>query len=97
MEERTHRVYRSLHKPLLYLGVERKMFGAIVMAAAILYIAAGSIRAGSVVLVLGILAGRYVCAKDPIYFQVLLQSSQFRSIYDAAKHEVKKMEIRHNA
>jgi type IV secretory pathway VirB3-like protein len=93
-EERRNRVYKALHKPLLIFGIERKIFGGVVAIAYLIHYATQSFLAAICTFVLCAVIGYIVTKKDPIYFQVLMQSFKFKTIYDAAKHEMPKVEIR---
>ena len=95
-EERRNRVYKALHKPLLIFGIERKIFGGIVAVAYLMHYATRSFLAAVCTFVLGAIIGYIVTKKDPIYFQVLMQSFKFKTVYDAAKHEMPKVEIHSN-
>ena len=93
-EERRNRVYKALHKPLLIFGIERKIFGGVVAIAYLIHYATQSFLAAICTFVLCAVIGYIVTKKDPIYFRVLMQSFKFKTIYDAAKHEMPKVEIR---
>lgn len=93
-EQRRNRVYKALHKPLLIFGIERKIFGGVVAIAYLVHYATQSFLAAICTFVLCAVIGYIVTKKDPIYFQVLMQSFKFKTIYDAAKHEMPKVEIR---
>jgi type IV secretory pathway VirB3-like protein len=94
LEERRNRVFKALHEPLLIWGIERKIFGGVLLAAYTIHLTTDSMMAALVVLVVGIIFGRIVTAKDPIYFTVMLQSYKFKTIYDGAKYEAPHVEIR---
>jgi type IV secretory pathway VirB3-like protein len=93
-ETRTNTVFKALHKPLLILGIERKMFAGIIFAAYLMHFATQSIIAALCVGAFGMVIGRYLTSKDVIFMTVLLQSAQFKTIYDAAKHTPAKVVIR---
>ena len=93
-EIRVNTVFKALHKPLLIIGIERKMFACIIFACYLMQFATRSIIAGLCVGVIGIVAGRYLTSKDSIFFSVILQATHFKTIYDPAKHTPGKVEIR---
>lgn len=93
-EIRVNTVFKALHKPLLIIGIERKMFAGIIFAGYLMQFATRSILAGLCVGAIGIIAGRYLTSKDSIFMSVLLQAAHFKTIYDAAKHTPGKVEIR---
>lgn len=70
------------------------MFGGILFAAYLMNFATQSMIAALIVGIVGIFIGRYLTSRDTIYMKVLKQSLDFKTIYDAAKHEPGKVEIR---
>jgi type IV secretory system VirB3-like protein len=93
IRERRNAVFKSLHKPLLILGIERKMFAGVLAATYLMHFATDSARAAAGTFLITALAGRFVTEKDSIYFRVLLQYAKFKKIYDAAKYEPPAVEI----
>jgi len=90
---RRNRVFKSLHKPLTYLGVERTIFYFVCVGAVAVFNLFESLLAGVIVFIGGYAFGRITDA-DPAMFRILARSEQFRARYDAAKQEVAAVEVR---
>ena len=91
---RRNRVFKSLHKPLTYLGVERTLFYFVCVGAVAVFNLFESLLAGAIVFIGGYAFGRWVTEADPAMLKILARSEQFRARYDAAKQEVPAMEVR---
>src|ERR1700747_1818281 len=83
--KRRNRVFKSLHKPLTYLGVERTVFYFVCVGAVGVFNLFESLLAGVVVFIGGFIFGRCVTNADPAMLRILAQSERFRTRYDAAK------------
>jgi type IV secretory pathway TrbD component len=92
--KRVNRVYKSLHKPLTYLGIERSLFFIICVSAVGMFNIFNSILAGVAVFIGGYIFGAWVTEKDPAFIQILARSEKFKLRYDAAKQKVPNVEIR---
>jgi len=92
--KRTNRVYKSLHKPLTYLGVERTLFFIICVSAVGIFNIFNSVLAGIAVFIGGYFFGSWVTEKDVAFLKILAKSEKFNTRYDAAKQSVPKVEIR---
>jgi len=64
---RTNRVFKSLHKPLTYLGVERSLFYFICVGAVSAFNLFNSILAGIAVFLGGFAFGHWVTNSDPAF------------------------------
>ena len=93
-KKRVNRVYKSLHKPLTFMGVEKKLFLIICASAASAFDIFNSILAGIAVFVGGYAFGSWATEKDDIFLQLLVKSEKFNRRYDAAKQSVPRVEIR---
>ena len=91
---RRNRVFKSLHRPLTYLGVERTLFFFICMSAVAVFNLFESLLAGVVVFLGGYALGRWATNADPAMLRILAKSERFRLRYDAAKQEVPAVEVR---
>jgi len=91
---RRNRVFKSLHKPLTYLGVERTLFYSVCVGAVAAFNLFESLLAGVVVFIGGYAFGRWVTDADPAMLRILARSEQFRARYDAAKKEIAAVEVR---
>jgi type IV secretory pathway TrbD component len=91
--ERRNRVYKSLHKPLTYLGVERTLFFFVVVGAVGAFNLFNSLLAGVIVFAGGYLFGSWVTNTDPALLRILARSERYRSRYDAAKIAVPRVEV----
>lgn len=86
-----HTVYRSINKPLLFMGVDRRYFFFAVIFGAAVFNLLGSLIGG-----LGVFAALYIFAgwatkTDPQILPILLKPvmnpSQFRTVYDPGKFQ----------
>jgi hypothetical protein len=64
-KHRTNRVFKSLHKPLTYLGVERTLFYFVCVGAVGAFNLFNSILAGIAVFIGGFAFGHWVTNSDP--------------------------------
>jgi len=92
--KRRNRVFRSLHKPMTYLGVERTVFYFVCVGAVGVFNLFESVLAGVVVFTGGFIFGRWVTNADPAMLRILAQSEGFKARYDAAKLEIPLVEVR---
>src|SRR6185437_1103391 len=90
---RTNRVFKSLHKPLTYLGVVRTLFYFICVAAVGAFNLFNSILAGLAVLVGGFAFGHWVPNSDAAFLRILAKSERYKLRYDAAKQQVPRVEV----
>ena len=91
---RRNRVFKSLHKPLTYLGVERTLFYFVCVGAVAVFNLFESLLAGVIVFIGGYAFGRWITEADPAMLRILARSEQFRNRYDAAKQEIAAVEVR---
>jgi type IV secretory pathway TrbD component len=92
-KQRTNRVFKSLHKPLTYLGVERTLFYFVCVGAVGVFNLFGSILAGIVVFVGGFAFGHWVTDSDPAFLRILAKSERYKLRYDSAKQKVPRVEV----
>ena len=90
---RRNRVYKSLHKPLTYLGVERTLFYFVAVGAVGVFNLFNSLLAGLVVFVVGFAFGRWVTDCDPAFLRILAKSERYKNRYDAAKQSIPLVEV----
>ena len=86
-KQRTNRVFKSLHKPLTYLGVERTLFYFVCVGAV------GSFLAGIAVFIGGFAFGHWVTNSDPAFLRILAKSERYKLRYDAAKQHIPRVEV----
>ena len=91
---RRNRVYRSLNKPLTYLGVERTLFFFVCVAAVGTFNLFNSLLAGVAVFVGGFAFGTWVTNTDPAFLRILAQSNRYKTRYDAGKPTIPPVEVR---
>jgi type IV secretory pathway TrbD component len=91
---RRNRVFKSLHKPLTYLGIERTLFFFICVSAVAVFNFFESLLAGVVVFLGGYALGRWATNADPAMLRIVAKSERFRLRYDAAKQELLAVEVR---
>jgi type IV secretory pathway TrbD component len=90
---RTNRVFKSLHKPLTYLGVERTLFYFVCVGAVGAFNLFNSILAGIAVFVGGVVFGHWVTNSDPAFLHILAKSGRYKVRYDAAKQQIPHIEV----
>jgi type IV secretory pathway TrbD component len=90
---RVNKVYKSLHKPLTYLGVERTLFYFICVGAVGAFNLFNSILAGIAVFLGGFAFGSWVTNSDPAFLRILARSEKYKLRYDAAKQSVPRVEV----
>jgi type IV secretory pathway TrbD component len=91
--KRTNRVFKSLHKPLTYLGVERGLFYLVCVGAVGAFNLFNSILAGIAVFIGGYAFGHWVTNSDPAFLRILAKSEKYKPRYDAAKQSVPRVEV----
>lgn len=90
---RRNRVYKSLHKPLTYLGVERTLFYFVCVGAVGAFNLFNSLLAGLAVFIGGFAFGTWVTNADPAFLRILAKSEKFKTRYDAAKPSTPRVEV----
>jgi type IV secretory pathway TrbD component len=89
---RINRVYKSLHKPLTYLGVERNLFFLVCVVAVSLFTLFNSLLAAVIFWAGGFMFGQWATEKDPAWLKII--GKNYNTRYDAAKQQVPNVEIR---
>ena len=92
-QRRTNRVFKSLHKPLTYLGVERTLFYFVCVGAVGAFNLFNSILGGIAVFIGGFAFGHWVTNSDPAFLRILAKSERYKLRYDAAKQQVPRVEV----
>ena len=87
-QKRHNRVFKSLHKPLTYMGIERTLFFMIAVSAVGMFNLFNSIIGAVVVFIGGCIFGHWVTNSDPAFLKILGRSEKFKLRYDAAKQTV---------
>src|SRR4051795_10861391 len=90
---RTNRVFKSLHKPLTYLGVERTLFYFVCIGAVGAFNLFNSLMAGIAVFIGGFAFGQWVTNSDPAFLRILAKSERYKSRYDAGKQSIPRVEV----
>lgn len=91
---RRNRVYKSLHRPLTYLGVERTLFFFVCVAAVGAFNLFNSLLAGLAVFFGGFAFGHWVTNADPAFLRILARSEKYKTRYDFAKRALPRVEVR---
>jgi type IV secretory pathway TrbD component len=91
--QRRNRVFKSLHKSLTYLGVERTLFYFVCVGAVGAFNLFNSILAGVAVFIGGFVFGHWVTSSDPAFLKILARSERYKARYDAAKQTVPRVEV----
>lgn len=92
--KRSIRVFKSLHKPLTYLGVERTVFYLVCVSAVGAFNLFNSILAGIAVFIGGFAFGHWVTNSDPAFLRILAKAERYKTRYDAAKQQIPMVEVR---
>jgi type IV secretory pathway TrbD component len=87
-------VFKSLHKPLTYLGVDRWLFYLVCVAAVGTFNLFNSLLAGLAIFIGGFAFGQWVNDSDPAFLRIIAKSERYKARYDAAKQEVPRVEVR---
>lgn len=82
---RRNRVFKSLNRPLTYLGVERTLFFFVCVATVGAFNLFNSLLAGAAVFLGGFAFGHWVTNTDPAFLRILARSERYKTRYDAAK------------
>ncbi len=90
---RRNRVFKSLHKPLTYLGVERTLFYFVCVGAVGAFNLFNSLLTGIVVFIGGFAFGHWVTATDPAFLRILARAERYKPRYDAGKQSVPRVEV----
>ena len=93
-QKRRNRVFKSLHKPLTYMGIERTLFFMVCVTAVGTFNLFNSILAGIVVFIGGAAFGHWATNSDPAFLKIIGRSEKFKLRYDAAKQKVPNVEVR---
>jgi type IV secretory pathway TrbD component len=92
--KRTNRVFKSLHTPLTYLGVERTLFYLVCVSAVGAFNLFNSLLAGIAVFIGGFAFGHWVTNSDPAFLRILAKAERYKTRYDAAKQSIALVEVR---
>jgi type IV secretory pathway TrbD component len=92
-EPRFHTVYKSINKPLTIWGVERRLFFLALIMGGATFNLFGSLSSGLVMFAALYFLARWATAADPQILRILLNSSRFRTQYDAAKRDPMVLQI----
>lgn len=90
---RRNGVYKSLHKPLTYLGVERTLFFFVCVGAVGAFNLFNSLLAGLAVFFGGYAFGHWVTNADPAFLRILARSERYKTRYDAAKCSLPRVKV----
>jgi type IV secretory pathway TrbD component len=90
---RRNRVFKSLHKPLTYLGIERTLFFFVCVGAVGAFNLFNSLFAGLAVFAGGFAFGSWVTSADPAFLRILAKSEKSKPRYDAAKQATPRVEV----
>jgi type IV secretory pathway TrbD component len=83
---RTNPVYRAVNKPLTVGGVERRMFG-IVMIGGLLVLIAFGMTGAAITFGLLFVTARWATKEDYQLPRIVMTARRFRSVYDPARRE----------
>ena len=78
-------VYKSLNKPLTICGAERRLFFVAALMGSGTFNFFGSLRGGLLMFVSLFIFARWATGHDPQILRILLNSAQFKPLYDPAQ------------
>jgi type IV secretory pathway TrbD component len=90
---RRNRVFKSLHRPLTYLGVERSLFFFVCVASVGAFNLFNSLLGGLAVFTGGFVFGQWTTSADPSFLRILARAEMHKPRYDAAKQSVPHVEV----
>jgi type IV secretory pathway VirB3-like protein len=79
-------VFRAINKPLTVAGVERRVFGLVLIASSLVLTAFGMTGALLTFVVLFVVA-RWTTRRDPQFPRILVASRRFATLYDPEKRD----------
>ena len=82
---RINPVYRTLHRPLTMLGVERKLFFFAMCMGAATFNMLSSLLGGILMFLLLYVFARWATNTDPQILRFMLSAAKFKAQYDPAK------------
>jgi type IV secretory pathway TrbD component len=80
-----HPVYRSMNKPLMIWGAERRLFLLALVIGAGMFNFFGSLLGGLLMFIALFVGARWITATDPQLLRIVLNSARLRTQYDPAK------------
>lgn len=90
---RQNRVFKSLHKPLTYLGVERSLFFLVCVGAVAVFNLFNSLLGAVVVFLGGFAIGHWLTHEDPAFLRILSRAQHYERRYDAHKPSLPSVEV----
>jgi type IV secretory pathway TrbD component len=90
---RRNRVFKSLHKPLTYLGVERGLFFLICVMAVAVFNLFNSLLAALVAFLGGFAIAHWLTGGDPAFLRILGRAERYKARYDAHKQQPLNVEV----
>jgi type IV secretory pathway TrbD component len=87
-------VFKSLHKPLNYLGVERSVFFFVCVAAVAVFNLFNSLLGAAVVFLGGFAIGYWLTHEDPAFLRIVGRAQQYKARYDAHKPALPSVEVK---
>src|SRR6266478_5645111 len=94
-EPTTHRVYKSINKPLTIGGAERRLFFVAIFMGAATFNFFGSLMSGISMFTALYIFARWATVTDPEILRILLNSARFRRRYDPAKPAYRHASLAH--
>jgi type IV secretory pathway TrbD component len=78
-------VFRSLNRPLLLLGVDRRLFFLLLSSALAVFNLSGALAPALILFAALWTAARLATRKDPHFLQIVVNTRRFAARYDPAK------------
>jgi type IV secretory pathway TrbD component len=97
-QTRRNKVFKTMNSPLTILGAERRLFFVALLSGGAIFTLMHSLMGGILLFVVGVSLARVATRRDVEMLRVLLNSTRFRSRYDAIKPDPVQVQIaRRNA
>ena len=92
-EMRRNKVFKTMNSPLTILGAERRLFFVALLSGGAIFTLMHSLLGGILLFVVGVIVARIATKNDVEILRVLLNSTKFRSRYDAMKWDSAEVQI----
>lgn len=92
-ETRRNKVFKTMNSPLTILGAERRLFFVALLSGGAVFSLMHSLLGGILLFVAGVFVARVATQHDVEILRVLLNSTKFRSRYDAMKWDPVEVQI----
>jgi type IV secretory pathway TrbD component len=92
-QTRRNKVFKTMNSPLTILGAERRLFFVALLSGGAIFTLMHSLVGGILLFIVGLSVSRIATKHDVEILRVLLNSTKFRTRYDAMKWDPLKVQI----